>query len=69
MLNREKIEELMHNHLICSEEEAVEALEFVRDLVEAYAEDLEENEPHATTTIRNMRETYRSLGDLLNEIE
>ena len=54
----------MSNHLICSEDEALEAIEFVRELLEAQAEETKAKEPYATNSIRRMEIAAREVDEL-----
>ncbi len=60
----EKLKEIMSNHLICSENEALDAIEFVRELLEAQAEETEANEPYATNSIRRMEIAAKEVDEL-----
>lgn len=69
MLNKAKILELMKSNSICGEDDAREAVDFVRELIEAYVEDLEENEAYATNTINRMKEANQTLGSILDGLD
>ena len=60
----EKLKEIMSNHLICSEDESLESIEFVRELLEAQAEETKAKEPYATNSIRRMEIAAREVDEL-----
>ena len=60
------LKEIMSNHLICSEDEALEAIAFVRDLLETQAEETKVLEPYATNSIQRMESAARYVSDLEN---
>ena len=75
MVNRmkEQIKKAMRDNLICSKEEAVSAIEFVRNLLEIDVEETQKNQPHAIFSIREMKIAISRVSDLednlLNDIE
>lgn len=66
---KETIKEIMKNHFICSDDEAREALEFVRDLIDAEIEHTKKTEPYATKFMSEMREANYHIGNLLDNLE
>lgn len=60
----EKLKEIMNKYLICSEDEALEAIAFVRDLLEAQAEETRVKEPYATNGIQRMESAAREVSEL-----
>lgn len=65
----ENLKEIMSKHLICSENEAMEAIEFVQELLEAQADETKEKESYATRTIADLEKAAYmvfELGSLLN---
>ena len=67
-MKKEKIQQIMykHNILACDVENAIE---FVRDLLEMQATELEENEPYAVRTIDRLWNAARDVIDLLEYVE
>lgn len=63
-MKREVLERLMRSHLISNNEEAMEAINFVTELLEEEADYTEETEPYATDSINRMRTASRSVRDL-----
>lgn len=55
--------------LIFDNDDAQEAINFVRDLIDAEVEWTAENEPQATRYIAEMDEASRRIGSLLEDIE
>ncbi|MBU3173405.1 hypothetical protein [Clostridium estertheticum] len=67
MLN-ETIKKIMKEHFISNNNEAQEALDFIRDLVDAEIEHIEKTEPQAINSIAAMKETNSHIGNLLDEL-
>jgi hypothetical protein len=63
---KEKITEIMKKHLICSVDEAQEAIDFVRDLIDAEIEFTEINEPYATNSIARMKVASEDISNLID---
>jgi hypothetical protein len=47
----------------------MDAIQFVQDLLEFKAKELEENEPYATNTIRRLKDTAHEVWELQEYIE
>ena len=47
----------------------MDAIQFVQDVLEFYARDLEKNEPYALNTIRRLRDAAREVGYLEEYVE
>ena len=47
----------------------MDAIQFVQDLLEFQAKELEENEPYATNTIRRLREAAHEVWELQDYVE
>lgn len=60
----ENLKEIMSKHLICSEDEALEAIEFVQELLEAQANETREKYPYATRSIDNLNKAAYEVFDL-----
>lgn len=58
------LKEIMSNHLICSEDEALEAIEFVQELLEAQANETKEKYPYATRSIDNLNKAAYEVFEL-----
>lgn len=63
-MQNEKLKEIMKRHLICSNDEAIEAINFVMELLEEEADHTQETEPYATNSINRMLEASRKVRDL-----
>ena len=60
----ENLKEIMSKHLICSVDEALEAIEFVHDLLVAQADETEEKYPYATKTINDLNKAAYEVFEL-----
>lgn len=60
----ENLKEIMSKHLICSVDEALEAIEFVCDLLEAQADETRVKEPYATNSIQRMESAAHEAFEL-----
>lgn len=60
----ENLKEIMSKHLICSADEALEAIEFVQELLETQAEETRVKEPYATNSIQRMESAAREVYEL-----
>lgn len=58
------LKEIMSKHLICSENEAMEAIEFVQELLEAQADEIKEKEPYATRFIADLEKAAYMVFEL-----
>ena len=67
-MTRAELKNIMRRYTIL-DCEVENAIEFVRDLLEAQAEELEKNEPYATRTINRLWDTSRDVGELLEYVE
>jgi len=47
----------------------MDAIQFVQDLLEFHAQELEENEPYATNTIRRLRDAAHEVWELQDYVE
>lgn len=67
-MKKQKIEEVMKNNFIlaCDVEDSIN---FVRDLLELEAEEIEKNEPYATKTINRLKEAAYEVFCLIDYIE
>jgi hypothetical protein len=64
-----KIEDIMKQHLICSREEAEQAINFVMELLEEDIKRTKKNEPYATISIAQMEKARQMVYDLNNLLE
>lgn len=60
----ENLKEIMSKHLICSVDEALEAIEFVQELLEAQADETQEMYPYATKTINDLNNAAYKVFEL-----
>ena len=60
----ENLKEIMSKHLICSVDEALEAIEFVWDLLEAQADETRVKVPYATNSIQRMESAAYEVFEL-----
>jgi len=67
-MTKETIKKIMKDNLIANEQRAEEAINFVRDLIDAEIEHMEKTEPYATNYINTMREANNSIMNLLDEL-
>lgn len=70
-MTREELKQLRTPYIM-TEGEVESAIEFVRDLLEFYANELHNNEPYATNTINRLESAAYVVGDLIyyvNELE
>jgi len=65
-MKKETIKKIMEDNLIVNDQQAEEALNFVRDLIEAEIEHMKKTEPYATNYINKLREASSSIMDLLD---
>ena len=65
-MTKETIKKIMKDNMIMSNQEAESALNFVRDLIDAHIEHIENTEPYATYYINKMKEANSSIADLLD---
>ena len=67
-MTRKQFKEIMNNNYIldCDVEDSIY---FIRDLLEAQADEIKTNEPYATRSIRELEEAARRVYDLLEYIE
>ena len=70
-LTKEKFEEIVRKHssLLIVDGDAGEALEFVRELLEAEADALKEQEPDATSSIRKLNDAAYQVWDICSDVE
>ena len=67
-MTKQQIEEVMKRNLILSCD-VEDSINFVRDLLELEAEEIEKNEPYATKTINRLKEAAYEVFCLLDYIE
>lgn len=60
----ENLKEIMSKHLICSVDEALEAIEFVQELLEAQSDETQEKYPYATKTINDLNNAAYEVFEL-----
>lgn len=67
-MTRKRFEEIMRKHCIldCDVEDAIY---FIQDLLEFQANELKQNEPYATNSIRRLEEAAWEVGDLFDYLE
>ena len=58
---------MKENYIFPSEVD--DAIQFVQDLLEFHANELEKNEPYATNTIRRLRDAAHEVWDLQDYVE
>jgi hypothetical protein len=61
---KEQIKKLMRQNGMVAAHEVEAAINLVADLLYAFADDTEENEPHATRSIQEMREAASRVSEL-----
>jgi transcription termination factor NusB len=66
-LNQKVKKAAKDSNLVFSSQDAEDAIEFVRDLVEAMIDHCEENEPQATNYIDKMRTTMYQIDNLRSD--
>jgi hypothetical protein len=67
-MTKEQLKEIMRKYCIldCDVEDAIY---FIQDLLEFQANELKQNEPYATNSIRRLEEAAWEVGDLLDYLE
>ncbi|OME55432.1 hypothetical protein BSK59_13215 [Paenibacillus odorifer] len=64
-----EIRKAMSDHYIITNDGAVEAIEFVRRLLEIQIDDTEKNEPFATNWIHEAKIAVSKIADLVDYVE
>lgn len=67
-MTKAQLKKIMSENYIF-EPEVVDAIQFVQDLLEFKAKELEENEPYATNTIRRLRDAAHEVWELQEYVE
>lgn len=67
-MTKTELQKIMSDNCII-ECEVYDAIQFVQDLLEFQARELEETEPYATNTIRRLRDSAHEVWNLLDYIE
>lgn len=63
-----KVTDAMEKHLICSVEEAEEAVDFVAEVLESMREDCEQYEPYAVNAVEHLKQSYRDVCDITTDL-
>ena len=67
-MTKEKFKEIMKKNGILAFE-VEDAISFVRDILEAQADELKVNEPYATKSIYRLEEAAREVDNLMYDLE
>ena len=67
-MTKTELHKIMEDNYIFPSE-VVDAIQFVQDLLEFHAKELEKNEPYATNTIRRLRDAAREVWYLEEYVE
>jgi hypothetical protein len=67
-MTKAQLKKIMSDNYIF-ESEVDDAIQFVQDLLEFKAKELEENEPYATNTIRRLRDAAHEVWELQEYVE
>lgn len=67
-MTKAELKKIMSDNYIF-ESEIVDTIQFVQDLLEFHAKELEENEPYATNTIRRLKEAAHEVFELQDYVE
>ena len=67
-MTKAELKKIMHDNYMF-ESEVDDAIQFVQDLLEFKAKEIEQNEPYATNTIRRLRDAAHEVWDLQEYIE
>ena len=67
-MTKAELHKIMEDNYIFPSE-VDDAIQFVQDLLEFQAKELEENEPYAVRTINRLRDSAREVWNLLDYIE
>ena len=67
-MTKAELKKIMEDNYIF-ESEVVDAIQFVQDLLEFQAKELEENEPYATNTIKRLRDSAYEVWNLFEYVE
>lgn len=67
-MTKTELKKIMSENYIF-DSEVYDAIQFVQDLLEFKAKELEENEPYATNTIRRLRDAAHEVWELQEYVE
>ena len=67
-MTKAELKKIMSDNYIF-ESEVDDAIQFVQDLLEFQAKELEENEPYATNTIRRLKDAAHEVWELQEYVE
>ena len=67
-MTKAELKKIMSDNYIF-EPEVADAIQFVQDLLEFEAKELEKNEPYATNTIRRLRDAAHEVWELQEYVE
>lgn len=67
-MTKAELDKIMKDNYIFPSE-VDDAIQFVQDLLEFQADEIEQNEPYATNAIRRLREAAHEVWDLQDYIE
>lgn len=67
-MTKAELKKIMNDNCIFASD-ACDAIQFVQDLLEFNAKELEENEPYATNTIRRLRDAAHEVWKLQEYVE
>lgn len=67
-MTKAELKKIMKENYIF-ESEIADVIQFVQDLLEFHAKELEENEPYATNTIRHLKEAAHEVFGLQDYVE
>lgn len=67
-MTKAELKKIMADNYIF-ESEVDDAIQFVQDLLEFRADEIEKNEPYATNTIRRLREAAHEVWELQDYVE
>jgi hypothetical protein len=68
-MTKAELKKIMSDNYIFFDSELDDVIQFVQDLLEFNAKELEENEPYAVNTIRRLRDAAHEVWGLLDYIE
>lgn len=68
-MTKAELEKIMSDNYIFFDSELDDVIQFVQDLLEFKAKELEENEPYATNAIRRLRDAAHEVWGLQEYVE
>jgi hypothetical protein len=68
-MTKAELKKVMSDNYIFFESEVSDSIQFVQDLLEFKAKELEKNEPYATNTIRRLRDAAHEVWELQEYVE